>query len=155
METRNFLLGREDGSVATIQIIRQPDGRWPSVEECVAKWPEEHRTAVRSYRPYEVTEIPADRSFRNAWKDEGGKVVVDMPKAREIWREVLRTMRGPLLTALDVAYQRADEQNDAAAKADVARRKQALRDVTADPAIEAAQTPEELKQVIPAALRGE
>ena len=56
------------------------------------------------------------------------------------------------MAALDIDYQRADEAADVARKREVVRRKQALRDVTDDPAIEAAQTPEELKAAIPAAL---
>ena len=49
-------------------------------------------------------------------------------------------------------YPAAAEQ-DAATMEAVAARKQALRDVTADPAIEAARTPEELKGVWPEVLR--
>lgn len=30
------------------------------------------------------SEIPADRTFRNAWKQEGGKIECDMAKAKEI-----------------------------------------------------------------------
>jgi hypothetical protein len=110
-----------------------------------------------------------DRYFRNAWKDAPGRTKpdVDMPKAREIHRTRLRRMRTPLLEALDVEYARAEEEGLAATtpehnvivvnlkkKQAIIARKQALRDITADPAIEAAQTPEELKAVIPEVLRG-
>ena len=98
-------------------------------------------------------EVPQDRSFRNAWEPQAGKVEVSMTKAREIHKNRLREIRAPKLAALDVEYQRADEQGDAVAKAAIAAQKQALRDVTADPAIDAAKTPEELKAVLPAALR--
>ena len=57
------------------------------------------------------------------------------------------------LAALDVEYQHADERGDVAEKARIAAKKQALRDVTADPAIEAAQTPEALKAVWPDILK--
>ena len=102
----------------------------------------------------DVTELPADwvappRDFRNAWKLEGGKIGHDMEKCRAIHKDKLRLARAPLLAALDVEYQRADEADDKAAKADIAKRKQALRDVTAAPEIEAAKTPEELKAVWP------
>lgn len=80
-------------------------------------------------------------------------VTVDMAKARDIQRERIREMRAPVLAELDTAYQRADERGDTEAKANIASRKQALRDATEDPAIEAAQTPEELKAVIPDALK--
>jgi hypothetical protein len=97
-----------------------------------------------------ASEVPADRTFRNAWKSD---LTVDMVKAREIHREHLRQMRAPLLQALDVEYQIADERGDTTEKQRVATLKQALRDVTKDPAIEAASTPEAIKAVVPAALR--
>jgi hypothetical protein len=55
---------------------------------------------------------------------------------------------------LDTAYMRADEVGDQQEKRRIATQKQALRDVTADPRIDAAATPEELKAVIPDALAG-
>lgn len=99
------------------------------------------------------TEYPSDRAFRDAWKLGQAGIEVDMPKARDIHRERLRQMRAPLLAALDVEYQRADERGDTAEKQRIAARKQALRDVTADPRIDAAQTPEELKAAVPEVLR--
>lgn len=95
---------------------------------------------------------PDDRTFRDAWAFDGKAVKVDMPKARNIHRDRLRAARRPKLEALDTEYQRADEAGDAKAKAAIAERKQELRDVTADPAIEAAQTPAELAAVRPAIL---
>lgn len=101
------------------------------------------------YRIVDATEIPTDRYFRNAWKDD---LSVDMVKARNIHRDKLRALRAPKLDKLDVEYMRADEAGDAAKKTDIATKKQQLRDVTADPAIEAAATPEDLKAVRPAIL---
>jgi hypothetical protein len=101
----------------------------------------------------EAAAIPADRSFRDAWRHAGeGRVVIDMPAARQIHRDALRALRAPKLAWLDRAYMRADEAGNAKLKADIARLKQALRDVPADPAIEAAKTPEDLRDVMPAAL---
>jgi len=74
-------------------------------------------------------------------------ITIDMEKARDIHRAKMRVAREPLLTKLDVAFQRALEQN--ANTATIVAQKQALRDVTSDPAIEAAQTVEELKVVWP------
>jgi hypothetical protein len=108
---------------------------------------------------HEVTAAPAEPRqppdpLRNAWRAPGGdgRVRVDMPKARELWRECMRRARAPLLARLDVEYQRADEVGDAAAKQAVAGRKKVLRDVTADVAIEMADNPEALKQCWPAYL---
>src|SRR5688572_26735199 len=73
--------------------------------------------------PYVVVDddvVPGDtaveRHFRNAWVLEGkGKnaaIVVDMPRARELLRNYLRARREPLLLALDIEYDRADEAGD-------------------------------------------
>jgi hypothetical protein len=74
-------------------------------------------------------------------------ITIDMEKARDIHRDKMRVARAPLLTTLDVAFQRALEQN--ANTATIVAQKQALRDVTSDPAIEAAQTVDQLKAVWP------
>lgn len=105
-----------------------------------------------SVRQVEESDLPADDAFRDAWVDTGSAVAVDMPKARDIHRNRLRAMRAPLLAALDVEYQRADEKGDSSAKAKIAAKKQALRDVTSDPAIDAAKTTNKLAAAVPAAL---
>lgn len=81
-------------------------------------------------------------------------IKVNMTKAKEIHRENLRKLREPLFTPLDTAFMKALEAGDAAAQAEIAAKKQALRDVTKAPGIEAAQTPEELKAVVPDVLKG-
>jgi hypothetical protein len=75
--------------------------------------------------------MPADRSWRDAWAWTTPEPVVDICPARaaEITRARLRAERAPLMAALDVKYMRADEDGDSAAKAAVARLKQALRDI--------------------------
>lgn len=97
--------------------------------------------------------VPADRTFRNAWEADGSKISVNMPKARELHRAKFRLLRKPKLEALDLAYMRADELGDTAAKAQVVSQKQALRDVTELPELEKASTPEELKAIIPEILK--
>lgn len=74
-------------------------------------------------------------------------VTIDMAKAREIKRDLLRAEREPLLAAADVEYMRADEAGDAVAKATVAARKQALRDAPTHPMIGTAATPEALAAI--------
>ena len=96
--------------------------------------------------------IPVDRTFRNALKQTGSALIHDMPKCRDIWRGKLRELRRPKMQALDVAYTQADERGDAVEKTRIVAEKQKLRDVTADPRIETAQTPEALKAVMPSEL---
>lgn len=138
--------------------------RWP-VDGAVAKWAETEDAFVARIRdkdvPADATDvqiveaaaIPADRTFRNAWKAGVGIITHDMDKAREIHKDNLRRMRAPRLAALDVAYQRADESGDIAEKQRIAAEKQKLRDVTADPRIAAATDIAELKITIPEVLK--
>lgn len=79
-------------------------------------------------------------------------IQVNMTKAVEIKKDMIRSERAPKLEALDVAFMRAVEAGDTEAQATIAAQKQALRDATNDPAITAATTPDELKAVVPTAL---
>ena len=121
-------------------------------KDILAKLPPAQKAAVVAHRPITRADIPTDRYFRTAWIDGGRAVGVDMPKARDVHRDQLRREREPLLDALDTEYLKADETGDIELKAAIADKKQALRDITADPAIEAATTPEELKAVRPVIL---
>lgn len=96
--------------------------------------------------------IPTDRTFRDAWKAGTGRVEHDMDKAREIQKERLRVLRAPLLVELDVDFMRAIEAGDVLAQQRIGEQKQQLRDATADPAIAAATTPEQLKAAVPEML---
>ena len=79
------------------------------------------------YRIINDDEVPSDRTFRNAWKDDNG-IQVDMPKAVVITQDRLRAERKPLLEAQDVLFQRALESG-ADTKA-IILEKQRLRDIT-------------------------
>lgn len=102
---------------------------------------------VLSWRFIDRAHLPTDRTFRDAFMDGGPDVgiSVDLDRARELRRDQLREARAPLLAELDTAYMRALESGDATTQAQIVARKQALRDVTADPAIDAATTVEALK----------
>jgi len=80
-------------------------------------------------------------------------ITVNMEKARDIKKDMIRADRTPKLEALDVDFMRAVEAGDTEAQATIAAKKQALRDATDDPAIAAATTPDELKAVVPTALQ--
>jgi hypothetical protein len=143
----HYAIEMTDGSVAIMETIGDV-----SAEKCVAKWTDAARARILRCAPLDPSAIPGDRSYRAAWTVVRGSIDHDMTKARAIHRDRLRAERAPLLTALDVAYQKADEVKDDAAKAVVAARKQKLRDATAHPAIDKAQTVVELKALTLAAL---
>lgn len=149
---RYFLIKRIDNTIEPLMVIQQPDGSWPEPVAEIVKWHETRQSQVDSWREVEFSDFPTDRVFREAWRDTGKAVEVDMPIAREIHRGRLREARAPKLAALDVEYMRADEIGDVAKKKEIAARKQALRDVTVYPGIEKAQTPDELKAIWPEIL---
>jgi hypothetical protein len=143
-----------DGSLAVMGFVTRgfnPDGsvqfeREPTPENIQAEIAKAG-LAVVSWRFVDDADLPASREYRNAWHDTGTAIDHDMPKAREIHRERLRAARKPLLEALDIEYQRADEDGDAAHKRDVVEHKNWLRGITDDPRIDAAQTIDDLKTV--------
>jgi len=134
-----IIYGNNDGTLAVII----PSKEWMgSLEELAKK--------VVSNMDYEIVddvEIPIDRTFRNAWKRSGRGIVLDMPKAREIWRGRIREARVEKLGLLDTEYMRADEAGDTEKKKEIAQAKQVLRDLPQDPRIENAQSAEELKAI--------
>jgi hypothetical protein len=81
-------------------------------------------------------------------------IIVNMQKAVEIKKDMIRAERQPLLAALDIEMMRAIEAGDTKKQVEISAKKQALRDATKDPAILEAVTPEELKAAVPEALKG-
>lgn len=156
LETQTVVLSLRDGSAVVLDVVmreRSKSGetiwqRSGSIEDAIA----ETKLDPVSWMNVERSQLP-DASFQSAWVVDGGLIVVDMGKARDIHRAKIRRARAPLLAELDVAYQRADEFGNDGVKSDIAARKAALRDCTRDPLIEAAATPEQLKQVWPEALK--
>lgn len=102
-----------------------------------------------TYREYQDKYSRA-YAYRGAWTWTTPEPVIDidMAKAREIHRDILRKLRAPRLAALDVEFMRAIERGAPDSEVqEINAKKQALRDIPAHPSIESAQTPEELKAV--------
>lgn len=89
----------------------------------------------------DATLIPTDRTFRSARKPD---LTVDMPRAREIQESRMETSRGVKMRDLLVREELGEN---------VAADKAALRAINSRALCQAAQTPEELKAVIPDILR--
>lgn len=97
---------------------------------------------------------PNDRTFRNAWVFDGAVIDVDMAVARDIHRDHIRIERLPRFDPFDTisiplsrkaaggAVLTTDEKN-AINTAEFQAQK--LRDAPADPRIDTATTPDELK----------
>lgn len=77
-------------------------------------------------------------------------IIINLDKAKAIWKDKWREARKPLLASLDVEFMRAVEAGDSSKQAEIAAKKQALRDVTLTPI--SGTTPEEIKAVWPEVL---
>jgi len=152
---RKIIYTRPDGGVSVVHPVRNTHPRPEQLTDAQIEERAWRKLPQNAINPQFVDEssIPSDRTFRNAWVHGGNTINIDMGKARELHRKKLRELRSPILSALDTEYMRADELGDTTAKQRIALQKQALRDVTNDPAIDAAQTPEELKAVFPDILK--
>lgn len=99
-----------------------------------------------AYRIVNASELPFRDTYRPAWKvDNDFKVIHDMSKAKEIHKDRIRALRAPKLEALDLKYQRADEEGDLELKKAIVLKKKKLRDLTTHASIEGAKTIEDLK----------
>lgn len=86
-----------------------------------------------SWRWMPAEAIPSDREFRDAWQDSSEDVTIDIDLsiARDIQLERLRTKRNDLLSKkYDAQMLQAIESADTTKQAEVATKKQALRDST-------------------------
>lgn len=99
--------------------------------------------------------VPNNRDFRGAWSLSGNVISEDLTKAKEIFKDKVREVRNPKLTALDADYMKALEDGDTAAQSAIATVKQALRDAPAASAIDAATDMAGLKAAWDVALLGD
>ncbi len=152
---KKIIYTQADGSVAVVTPVINTSPVRENITEDEALHRAWDRLPPDAVDPQVIDEslIPTDRTFRDAWKVIAGGVDHDMTKAREIHKARLRVMRAPKIAQLDTEYMRADEDGDAAKKAEIVSKKQALRDVTSHPDIAAAQNIAQLKAAIPAALK--
>jgi hypothetical protein len=77
-------------------------------------------------------------------------IIVNPDKAKAIWKDKWREVRKPLLASLDIEFMKAVEAADTEKQAEIALKKQALRDVTQTEIV--GNTPEEIKAVWPSVL---
>ena len=125
-----------------------PSPNWSkSLEELIEK----DVPANTPFVTLDKTQIPEDLTFRNAWEfnSEVG-ILINIEKSKQIWKDKWREARKPILASLDIEFMKAVEAGDSAKQAEIASKKQELRDVTA---IEiSGNSPEEIKAVWPAVL---
>lgn len=101
----------------------------------------------KTYHMIESDQLPKRDEYRNSWAILDGRVIHDIAKAREIKRDLLRNERKNLFVGLDADSIRAMEENDNPTLNEIKRKKKILRDIPADPRIEAASTVGELNEI--------
>lgn len=95
---------------------------------------------------------PTDRTFRDAWEHQSGRVVVNMSKARAVHMGRVRVARDQALVALDAPFLRAVEEGDVPEQRRIAAEKKRLRDLPATFDLSGAATPEALAALWPDGL---
>ena len=150
---QHFLLKRADGCVSIMvaddDTTCEPKiAKWSPEMQAEISWPRIARARSLAAGPLLPQRLDArcDESSCRQGHGRYGEGARDTP------RGAASASRKPLLDAADVDYIKADEAADEPRKAEVRAYKQALRDVPQDPRIDAAQTPEELKAIVPDAL---
>lgn len=80
-------------------------------------------------------------------------ITVDMNKAKDIYKDILRSARKPMLEDLDLQFMRAVESGNTVLQAEIAAKKQALRDITTDPNIDKVKKAEDFRKIFPDILK--
>ena len=112
-------------------------------EEIIAK-----DVPTKNFRVIKRTEIDKldQRFVPNAFIcDENMNPVVDLKKAKEVWRDRIRIKRVPVLQALDVEYLKASEKKEDTSE--ITKKKQELRDLPQNPKIDKAKSIADLVKV--------
>ena len=98
------------------------------------------------------SDIPQDRTFREAWVCSNGSIKTDMIKARAIHMDRIRAARDEKLAALDVPWMKAVEAGDSAAQAAIVGQKKQLRDIPQTLDLTEARTAGALQAIWPETL---
>lgn len=149
---------RPDGGVSIMQFVtlikRNPDDpgfiREPTSENIAAEITKSNIPVV-SWRIIQDADIPADRTFRAAFTDDGVKIGHDMDKARAIHMDRIRKAREPRLAETDKLILQAIERGENIGALGEFRQK--LRDIPQTLDLSKAATVEDLKAIWPEELK--
>lgn len=135
-----ILITRQDGGVSILDIAQGVEG-----EAEVQRWRELHPAlGYVSHQEATVADIPADRSFRDAWVLSGGAVTHDIAKCKTIAHDRRRAARDAEMAPLDIKATIPSEAAQAEAARQVVRDKYAAMQA----AIDAATTVEQIKAAL-------
>ncbi len=95
--------------------------------------------------------LPKTREFRDAWTVNG---TIDVEKAKEVWKNKIRSTRNKRLQDLDIEWMKAMEKGQTTIASAISADKQVLRDITKSEELTKAKTVEEIKAFWPKILEG-
>lgn len=98
-------------------------------------------------------DLPQDAIFFDAWELDGKDIVVNLNKAKEIWKARLRRARKPIFEKLDIEYIKALESEDTNESKRIVTLKKELRDITTSKELVNAKSIEKIKAYWPAILK--
>lgn len=108
--------------------------------------------AVHSSRIVEDTIFPEDKTFREAWTDDGEQIDTDMPRARVIHLENIRKAREEKFLEMGFPVQLDADLEAAVIPVETRATLETLRDIPQTFDLSGAGTPEELKALWPEEL---
>jgi len=147
--TKAIIVTTLDGSVRVIHKSPNAKVSWAQVRERAEQDPD-----VSSARLVSITKVPSDRYFRGAWRSTGltDDIHIDLPAARNIHIDEIRSIRDEKLKSLDIEMLKAIEVGDTVKQAEIVAKKEALRNMPDDPRFESITDPDELKAFMPEIL---
>jgi hypothetical protein len=150
MMTNKRIVYQGDEGIARI-VVPAPDYSGTMEDLLIKVVPENCRDSADIV---EDDAVESDRTFRNAWVTSKGKSTeVDLDKSKVIAIEKVRQARTPKFQELDVAYQRAVEEDDSDKQAAVVVKKQTARDAPEDSQISGADSVANLKTGMEAVIK--
>lgn len=138
--TKRIIYENNDGSVSIVI---------PAIEDIEAVVKKSIPEGI-SYEILEDTDIPSDRTFRNAWVKNGKGIRIDMPLARLIHMTSIRKVRAEELIKTDQELLRAIENGEDTVQ--IKEKRQKLRAIPQVFDLKTVETPEELKELWPSEL---
>lgn len=145
MTTKRIIYTRPDGGVSIIGPAPEFIAGFDGTEDEALAFIQAKDVPADAVDAVQVDEtiIPTDRTYRNAWRQAGGNISVDMPAARVIHANHIEAAKRKL--ARDLIEREMMGEN-------VTAEKTALRAIDVGAEITAAQTTDSLKDAWPMAL---
>ena len=143
------VLCNSDGSISIVYPAPKSRRQDETEDQWLTRVFDKATSEGAAFKDIDISSISADRTFRDAWELNGDVVSVNMPKARAIHMNRIRTLRNEKLKDLDVDYIMAMEASDQTKMDEIAVLKRTLRDIPKTFDLSVAKTPEELKNLMP------